>query len=101
MLAEYSTRRAAMASAFDDLGVSYGPPLGGFYFFANIRPTGISSDDFCERALMDKGLLILPGSLFGAEGEGYIRISYLAPQDKLEEALDRFASLWHELTGTK
>lgn len=98
MLAEYTQRRATMAEAFDNLGVSYGPPLGGFYFFANIRATGISSNEFCERALVEKGLLFLPGSLFGEEGEGYIRIGYLAPKEQLEEALERFASLWRELT---
>jgi aminotransferase len=100
MLAEYTERRATMAEAFDNLGVTYGPPLGGFYFFANIRASGVSSYDFCERALVDKGLLFLPGSLFGDEGEGYIRIGYLAPKDELEEALDRFGSLWRELTGS-
>ncbi len=100
MLEEYSLRRAMMAEAFDDLGVTYGPPLGGFYFFANIRATGVSSYEFCERALVDRGLLFLPGSLFGEEGEGYIRIGYLAPEDELREALERFGSLWSELVGS-
>jgi aspartate/methionine/tyrosine aminotransferase len=49
--------------------------------------------------LVDKGLLFLPGSLFGDDGEGYIRIGYLAPEDELEEALDRFESLWRELAA--
>ena len=99
MLSEYTRRRAAMGAAFDELGVTYSPPLGGFYYFANIRAAGMSSYDFCERALLDHGLLFLPGSLFGEEGEGYIRIGYLAPQDELEEALDRFRTMWRELTG--
>ena len=99
MLAVYEERRATMASAFDAMGVTYSPPLGGFYFFANIRAAGISSDEFAERALLDKRLLILPGSLFGEAGEGYIRIGYLAPKEELEEALDRFRSLWEELTA--
>ena len=99
MMSEYTQRRATMAAAFDALGVTYSPPLGGFYFFANIRAAGMSSYDFCERALVDQGLLFLPGSLFGDEGEGYIRIGYLAPQDELEEALDRFGTMWHQLTG--
>lgn len=99
MLTEYTKRRAMMAEAFDELGITYGPPLGGFYFFANIRATGISSYEFCERALLDKGLLFLPGSLFGDVGEGYIRIGYLAPRDELDEALHRFGDLWRELTA--
>jgi aminotransferase len=100
MLGEYSARRGMMAEAFDRLGVTYGPPLGGFYFFANIRATGVTSYEFCEKALVDKGLLFLPGSLFGDEGEGYIRIGYLAPEDELGEALERFGSLWTELVGS-
>lgn len=99
MLAEYTERRAAMAEAFDRLGVTYGPPLGGFYFFANIRATGLSSYEFCERALLEQDLLFLPGSLFGDEGEGYVRIGYLAPKAELDEALERFGTLWRELTG--
>ncbi|MDH3189430.1 MAG: aminotransferase class I/II-fold pyridoxal phosphate-dependent enzyme, partial [Acidimicrobiia bacterium] len=101
MLAEYSKRRATMAAAFDDMGVSYSPPLGGFYFFANIKEAGISSYEFCEKALLEHGLLFTPGSLFGDAGEGFVRIGYLAPEDELNEALDRFASLWNELTATK
>jgi aspartate/methionine/tyrosine aminotransferase len=83
------------------MGVSYSPPLGGFYFFANIKAAGISSYEFCEKALLERGLLFTPGSIFGDAGEGYVRIGYLAPEDQLNEALDRYASLWNELTGTK
>lgn len=101
MLAEYTKRRATMATAFDDMGVSYSPPLGGFYFFANIKKAGISSYEFCEKALLEKGLLFTPGSIFGDAGEGYVRIGYLAPEKELNEALDRFALLWDELTATK
>lgn len=100
MMSEYAERRAVMASAFDSMGVTYGPPLGGFYFFANIRQAGLSSVEFCELALTEEGLLFLPGSLFGEAGEGYIRISYLASSDRLEEALERFESLWRRLAGS-
>lgn len=101
MLSEYSKRRATMAAAFDDMGVSYSPPLGGFYFFANIKDGGISSYEFCEKALLEHGLLFTPGSMFGDAGEGYVRIGYLAPEEELNEALDRFAALWNELAATK
>ncbi len=99
MLDEYSKRRATMANAFDEMGVSYSPPLGGFYFFANTKAAGISSYDFCEKALLEYGLLFTPGSMFGDAGEGFIRIGYLAPEEELKEALERFASLWKSLTG--
>lgn len=100
MLSEYSQRRSTMAKAFDDMGVKYSPPLGGFYFFANIKDTNITSYEFCERALVDHGLLFTPGSIFGDAGEGYIRIGYLAPEQQLIEALERFSSLWSDLVAT-
>ena len=100
MMEVYAERRAAMGAAFDEMGVSYSPPLGGFYFFANIKAAGISANEFTERALMESRLLMSPGSIFGDAGEGYIRIGYLAPKDELEEALNRFRSLWEELTAS-
>ncbi len=101
MLAEYSSRRQTMADAFDSMGVKYSPPLGGFYFFANIKDANLTSYDFCVKALVDHGLLFTPGSLFGDAGEGFIRIGYLAPERELVEALERFASLWAEVTSSK
>ncbi len=100
MMEEYSLRRAMMIEAFDSLGLTYGPPLGGFYVFANIKPAGMSSFDFCAKGLQDHGILFFPGSMFSeGQGEGYIRISYLAPRPELAEALERFGALWRSVTG--
>ncbi|HEY5890593.1 MAG TPA: pyridoxal phosphate-dependent aminotransferase [Acidimicrobiia bacterium] len=101
MLAEYSSRRQTMAAAFDRMGVKYSPPLGGFYFFANIKEAGLTAYDFCVKALVDHGLLFTPGSLFGDAGEGFIRIGYLAPESELIEALERFESLWNDLVSSR
>jgi aminotransferase len=99
MMAEYTQRRATMRTVFDELGITYGPPMGAFYFFANIKPSGLDSFEFCRRGVQDHGVLFFPGSMFGADGEGYIRISYLAPEKELEEALERFGRLWRETMG--
>jgi aminotransferase len=92
MMETYTQRRNAMARVFDELGVTYSMPRGAFYFWANISGAGLPSFDFCERAVRDHGILFFPGSMYGPDGEGYIRISFLAPQAELEEALNRFAA---------
>lgn len=94
MLAEYTRRRNTMAAVFDELGVTYSMPRGAFYFWANVSGAGVSSFEFCRRAIVDHGILFFPGSMYGALGEGYIRISFLAPPDALEAGLERFADLY-------
>jgi aminotransferase len=99
MMSEYTARRNMMKQVFDDLGVGYSLPKGGFYFFADIKATGLDSLSFCKRGVVDHGVLFFPGSMFGEEGEGYIRISFLAPRSQLEDALARFADLYRSLVG--
>jgi len=94
MMAEYAKRRAVMGRQFDELGVTYGPPQGAFYYLANITASGLSAFDFCVKGLEDHGILFFPGSMFGQEGAEYIRISYLTDIPELEEAMSRFGDLW-------
>jgi aminotransferase len=94
MMAEYTERRNMMARTFDELGVTYSLPRGAFYFWANISGAGVSSLEFCKRAVSEHGILFFPGSMYGPEGEGYIRISFLAPRDQLQIGLERFAAAY-------
>lgn len=96
MMETYTRRRDTMARVFDEIGVTYSLPRGAFYFWANISSAGIPSLEFCRRAVSDYGILFFPGSMYGPEAEGYIRISYLAPQEQLEEGLTRFAQLYRD-----
>jgi aminotransferase len=96
MMAAYTRRRDMMAAAFDALGVTYSRPRGAFYFWANVSGAGVPSFELCRRGVTDHGILFFPGSMYGPEGEGYIRISFLAPEHDLEEALRRFSSLYRE-----
>jgi aminotransferase len=100
MMAEYTIRRQMMRDTFDQLGVTYGLPRGGFYFFANVKGAGLDSFTFCKRAITDHGLLFFPGSMFSEEAEGYARISFLAPREQLGEALERFSELYRSAAGT-
>jgi aminotransferase len=99
MVQEYSKRRNLMAAAFDEVGVGYSLPKGAFYFWADIGDLGISSFEFCKRAVVDHGILFFPGSMYGSPWDRYIRISFLAPPDVLEEGLERFKTLHRACRG--
>lgn len=68
-------------------------PEGTFYVFANIKATGINSMDIWEKILDDAHVLVLPGSGFGAAGEGFIRIACTVGVDVLEKAFDRMEKM--------
>jgi aspartate/methionine/tyrosine aminotransferase len=100
MMEEYHERRAVMRATFDELGVTYGEPKGGFYFFANVSGSGMDAVSFADKAV-DYGILFSPGNIFAEGAVKYIRISYLAPRDELHEAMDRFAQLWNDCRSGK
>ena len=91
MRQSYDQRRRLMVSAFQNMGLSCFEPLGAFYVFPNITKTGMTSEEFCERLLREKKVVCVPGTAFGACGEGYIRCCYATALDKLTEALSRMA----------
>ena len=68
-------------------------PGGTFYLFPGIHATGLSSAAFCQEALRQAHVLMSPGHVFGACGEGHVRIAVTQPMEKLKEAFDRLAAL--------
>ena len=64
-------------------------PEGAFYVFPSIRATGLSSEEFAERLLMEERVAVVPGTAFGEGGEGHVRCSYAASLDHIREALVR------------
>ena len=89
MLEEYDIRRKIMVSGFNRIGLTCREPKGAFYAFPSIESTGLTSEEFCERLLHEERCAIVPGTAFGAVGEGYARISYAYSMHHLEEALVR------------
>lgn len=90
MLAAFDERRRILTEALSDIdGLSFVPPRGAFYLFLDISRTGLASDDFALRLLREGGVCLVPGTAFGPEGEGYLRISYAASIDQLLGAADR------------
>ena len=86
---EYNRRRRYVVKALNDLGLTCFEPRGAFYVFPSIQISGLTSSEFCEQLLREKEVAIIPGSAFGASGEGYARISYAYSVDHLQTAMKR------------
>jgi aminotransferase len=89
MVAEYDRRRTMFVAGLRRIGLPTAEPRGAFYAFPDIRGSGLSSDEFSERLLFEHHVAVIPGSAFGASGEGYVRASLATSYEKLEEALVR------------
>ena len=93
MLREYDRRRKLIVSGLNDIGLKTFEPKGAFYAFPDLRSTGLSDDEFCNRLLKEEHVAMVPGNAFGDAGLGFARVSYATSYEKLEEALvriDRF-----------
>lgn len=73
--------------------ISVLPPKGTFYLFPNIKATGLTSQEVADKILEEAHVLVLPGTSFGENGEGYIRIAVTVGEEKINEAFDRIAKM--------
>ncbi len=89
MVADYNRRRMLMVNGLRDIGLSCFEPRGAFYTFPCITSTGMSSEEFAEKLLQEEKVAVVPGTAFGACGEGYVRCCYATSVPDLEEALRR------------
>lgn len=89
MKAEYDGRRRFLVNGLRKLGLSCFEPRGAFYVFPCIQSTGLSSEEFCERLLVEQKVACIAGNAFGESGEGFVRMCYAASLQDLEEALRR------------
>lgn len=97
MVKEYDMRRRMMVSGFNKIGLECREPKGAFYAFPSIKSTGMTSDEFCERLLYSKNVAVVPGTAFGASGEGFIRASYCYSVEHIKEAVSRIGEFLKEL----
>lgn len=86
---QYDLRRRYLLGELRSMGLECFEPEGAFYIFPSIESTGLSSEEFCERLLHEQEVAVIPGSAFGASGEGHIRISYSYSMSHLREACSR------------
>ena len=89
MAREYNHRRRAIVKGLNAIGLPCPEPQGAFYAFPSIRATGLSSEEFTEKLLMEEKVAVVHGSAFGACGEGYVRCCYAVSLPAIEEALKR------------
>jgi aminotransferase len=89
MVREYNRRRRVMVDGFRKAGYGCFEPLGAFYVFPCIRTSGLSSEDFCERLLIEEKVLVVPGNAFGECGEGFVRATYATSMENVIKALNR------------
>ena len=91
MRESYNQRRRFVLNAFQEMGLDCFEPLGAFYTFPSIKRFGITSDEFANRFLREEKVAVVPGTAFGACGEGFLRVSYAYSLKDLKEALGRMA----------
>ena len=86
---EFIKRRDYVYKRLKSMDFQVNLPKGAFYIFPSIKKFNMKSEGFCEKLLAEASVAAVPGSAFGAGGEGYFRISYAYSMEQLEEALDR------------
>lgn len=89
MRTAYNHRRRVMVDGFRKAGLECFEPKGAFYVFPNITSTGLSSEEFCQRLLLEEKVAIVPGSAFGSCGEGFVRACYAYSIENIQEAMIR------------
>ncbi|WP_312193785.1 aminotransferase class I/II-fold pyridoxal phosphate-dependent enzyme, partial [Exiguobacterium sp.] len=97
MVTSYRQRRNYFVKALNDAGLPTHLPGGAFYAFPYIGHTGLTSEQFAEQLLLAERVAVVPGSVFGASGEGYVRASYASSIEQLQEAIariQRFMKKW-------
>ncbi len=86
---EYDRRRRFIVKGLNEIGLPCFEPKGAFYAFPSIRTTGMSSEKFAEKLLLEEKVAVIPGSAFGQCGEGFVRCCYATSLANIEEALKR------------
>lgn len=90
MVKEYKRRRDYIVDKVNSIeGLSLNAPDGAFYAFINIKGLGVSSEEFCNYLLDEECVAIVPGTVFGSAGEGFVRFSYASSYEDIVEGLNR------------
>lgn len=101
MRTAYDGRRNFLMKTFRDMGLQCFEPFGAFYVFPCIKEFGMTSEEFANRLLQEEKVAVVPGTAFGACGEGFLRISYAYSIEDLKEALSRLEAFITRLRNCK
>ena len=99
MRGDYERRRNYVVNRLNEIGLPCHSPKGAFYVFPDITSTGLKSKDFSLRLLKSQKVAVVPGSAFGASGEGFVRCCFATGLDKLREAMARIEQFVNESHG--
>lgn len=99
MRESYNQRRRFLMHTFKEMNLECFEPFGAFYAFPSIKRFGMTSEEFAERLLKEEKVAVVPGTAFGACGEGYLRISYAYSMEDLKKALGRLKKFVNRLDG--
>lgn len=91
MRQSYRRRRNYIVKSFNEIGLDCHNPGGAFYAFPSIAKTGLTSQEFAEKLLLEERVAVVPGDVFGESGEGHIRCSYASSIEQLKEAITRIS----------
>ena len=97
MREEYNQRRRYLVHRFKEMGLKCFEPYGAFYIFPSIQEFGMTSDEFAMRFLEEEKVAVVPGTAFGACGEGFLRISYAYSLENLKLAMERMERFINKL----
>jgi aminotransferase len=101
MRREYELRRNYIVRGFNELGLECFKPRGAFYVFPKIASTGLTSREFSLQLLREKKVAVVPGSAFGASGDGHVRCSYATGLDQIKIAIERIGEFCSGLGANK
>jgi aminotransferase len=85
----YDKRRRFLFESLNEIGLECFEPKGAFYAFPSIQNTGLNSQEFAERLLKEARVAVVPGTAFGENGEGFVRMAYSTSMENLQEAVER------------
>ncbi|HCX62585.1 MAG TPA: pyridoxal phosphate-dependent aminotransferase [Clostridiales bacterium] len=97
MVKEFDRRRRLIMKFFDENKISYVRPKGAFYIFPSVKEFGLDSKELCMHLLHEARVAIVPGSAFGAAGEGHIRIAFSASYEEIEQGMERMMTALNKL----
>lgn len=92
---EYDRRRRLIVNGLNQFGLPTFEPRGAFYAFPNVAITGMDDETFAQKLLEEERVAVVPGSSFGAGGEGFVRCSYATAYEQIEQALERMQRFMH------
>ena len=92
MIDDYNNLRKLILSGLRSIGLDCFEPRGAFYCFPSVTSSGLNSEEFCEKLLLEEQVAVVPGNAFGSNGDGHIRCCYAASVTNLEKAIERMGN---------